>query len=1015
MITLAGGWQYQTKAKNFTSSMSFNEGVFLVPGSTIENSIGTEYTYQTGLTESNVKHLEKKYNFIGKLWLKKELTIDDYTPTNCYHLLIERAMWQTELWVNGCYIGKCDSLSTEHKFDITKSVSQRNELVFCIDNTDIHEINTTPSAYTEETQSIWNGLIGHCEIEVIPEINPKFQLHVDQSQKSVSLSCEYNRLTLDSEVNFFVRLKDGKKEIHYEAKALSNVGEVKIEYQFGDTQPWSEFSPKLYSVEYGLCIDGRNICSYRNEIGFRQWDTTGSQLKLNGGKVFLRGTIDCCIFPLTGYPPMDEAEWTRIFTKIIDYGLNHVRFHTWCPPEAAFAVADRLGLYLQVEAPIWLDDWMPFMLGDRPDHYSFFLEESLRIIRSYGHHPSFCIFSCGNEIRGNYDILREIIQALKVENPDILYTLTTNWDRNQDILDDLFIAQTVDKLPVRGQYNLDRMTETTTLEFSQAISQRSVPVISHEVGQYSVYPAVSEIKDYSGNLLPKNFWAIRDDLEEKKMISSSAQFTYCSGRLAFELYKDDIEAALRTDSMGGYQLLGLNDFTGQSTATVGVLDSFWKGKGITGCNEFKMFANSLVPLVLMERRIYSVDEMLTAKIKIANFRQKFGPVILAWELSDGRKVILQDEIYMNNLSIGLNAIAEPISIHFKQLITSNQQLTLTVKIKEQSTVIAENNWKIWVFNPKKAEKSEEVVVANRLSDDMLNEIIEGQNVLLMPNYEDIKDAEKTTFFPVFWSPVHFKSKSNCGLVIDKNHPIFAKFPTEEYSTYQWKPLVETGFSIPFSGLENNFKPIIQAIPNFFNNKKQFVLAEMMLGKGKILISSLALSDQNLVGKSFKSALIGYMMSDQFKPTYSLSKEQIIAWFNKTDKTEQRNDVAKLGKCTADSELSSFFSAENGIMDNLSNCWKPIDNLPGHWWEVELPKIMHISEIRLQLLSEGTYYYNISSSVDGQKYKMLINKTADTKKSRTVVDELDIELKFLRITYGDVSSGADIGHTLVSLY
>src|SRR5690606_34114296 len=72
-----------------------------------------------------------------------------------------------------------------------------------------------------------------------------------------------------------------------------------------------------------------------------------------------------------------------------------MRFHTWCPPEAAFQAADQLSFYLQVENPDWR-----FTVGKDAEVNRFLKEEADRILKTYGNHPSFIMFCEGNEMVG---------------------------------------------------------------------------------------------------------------------------------------------------------------------------------------------------------------------------------------------------------------------------------------------------------------------------------------------------------------------------------------------------------------------------------------------------------------------------------------------------------------------------------------------------------------------------------------------------------------------------------------
>lgn len=149
------------------------------------------------------------------------------------------------------------------------------------------------------------------------------------------------------------------------------------------------------------------------KFGMREFSRNQSDLLLNGNKVFLRGTLECCIFPLTGRPPMEPEGWKKVFLTAREWGLNHLRFHSWCPPEAAFQVADSLGFYLQVELPLW-----SVKVGEDSHTNDFLYAEADRILAEYGNHPSFCFFSLGNELQPDFEFLSRLLKHTKRTGPE---------------------------------------------------------------------------------------------------------------------------------------------------------------------------------------------------------------------------------------------------------------------------------------------------------------------------------------------------------------------------------------------------------------------------------------------------------------------------------------------------------------------------------------------------------------------------------------------------------------------
>ena len=134
---------------------------------------------------------------------------------------------------------------------------------------------------------------------------------------------------------------------------LTENKELQIEYPMGDDLLlWDEFNPNVYTMHLEL-ESAEGIFRRQIDFGMREFQTEGTRFTINGRPIFLRGTLECAIFPKTGYPSTDVDEWARIFNVIKAHGLNHMRFHSWCPPEAAFIAADKAGIYLQVECSGW--------------------------------------------------------------------------------------------------------------------------------------------------------------------------------------------------------------------------------------------------------------------------------------------------------------------------------------------------------------------------------------------------------------------------------------------------------------------------------------------------------------------------------------------------------------------------------------------------------------------------------------------------------------------------------------
>ena len=533
-----------------------------------------------------------------------------------------------------------------------------------------------------------------------------------------------------------------------------------------------------------------------------------------GGKpVFLRGKHDACVFPLTGHTPMDKASWVNYFQRCKEYGINHVRFHSWCPPEAAFAAADELGIYLLPELPFW-----GTLEGE--ELLAFLRKEGLNIVRTYGHHPSFAMFSLGNELWGEKAVMQELIAAFREEAPQILYTNGTNaflgWQGYVDGMD--FFATCRTRGEAYGEYHthvrssfafcdamdggiLNHFYPGTTRNFGEALEGVPMPVISHETGQFQSYPDYAQINKYTGPLAPYNLMEFRHRLDIAGMADQAAAFHRASLRWAFELYKADVEMCLRTPGLGGFQLLDIQDYPGQGSAYVGILDAFMDAKGGIDPAEWRQFCSELVPLAEFDKYCWTEDEVFHAHVKVANYTGE--------ELIDGEGEYDIDK----PISELLDTLKAPARIDLK----------LTARTAGHEGV---NSWPIWVYPADNKPDRSGITIVRKLDNAALKALKAGKKVLLMPS--DTTGTVGGLFQTDYWNYRMFKqicesngkpvSPGTLGILTDPAHPLFREFPTEEHTDWQWFPVLKASRPMILDALRG-YKPIVQVIDNVERNHR----------------------------------------------------------------------------------------------------------------------------------------------------------------------------------------------------
>jgi hypothetical protein len=570
---------------------------------------------------------------------------------------------------------------------------------------------------------------------------------------------------------------------------------------------------------------------------------------------------------------MEKKGWMKVFQTAKAYGLNHLRFHSWCPPKAAFDVADSMGFFLQVELPLW-----SLKVGEDPKTNQFLEQEARKISEEYGNHPSFVLWSLGNELQGDFQWLSRLLKHLKNTDNRHLYTTTTftfekghgTWPERDD---DYFITQYTKKGWVRGQGIFNSISPNFSADYSRAIDSLTVPLITHEIGQYSVYPNLKEICKYTGVLDPLNFKAIRNDLKRKGLLSLASSYTLASGKFSAGLYKEEIERALKTKGASGFELLDLHDFPGQGTALVGILDAFWDSKGLVTPEEHRMYCSEVVPLLRFQKAVYTSNERFKATVEAANFSgTEIQNVVPVWTITDQKgKKYFSGRLNARSLVIGNGIDLGTINLDLK---TITQAVQLTFELRLEGTSF-KNKWNFWVYPDSVKEEVEGVVFTTSVKEALLH-LEQGEKVLLNPDTSRIKGVEGR-FAPVFWSPVHFPDQpGTMGILCDPEHAALKNFPTDFYSGWQWWELITSSKTMILDSLPA-LDPIIRVIDNFFKNRKMANVVEAKVGKGKLVLCSIDLwhnLEKRPAAKQLRYSLEQYMGGPSFHPVVELNCDQL---------------------------------------------------------------------------------------------------------------------------------------------
>ena len=638
----------------------------------------------------------------------------------------------------------------------------------------------------------------------------------------------------------------------------------------------------------------------------------------SGRPAFLRGTVDCEAYPLTGFPPFDKETWRKNLGICKSFGINHIRFHSWCPPEAAFEVADELGMYFQVEASVWAT------LGDGKPVDQWVYDETERILDHYANHPSFCFMAHGNEPHGprHVEYLTKWVPYWQEREPRILFTAGANWPSlpENDYLNDA--APRIQAWEANLTSVINACEPSTDYDWSDYISrQYEKPLIAHEIGQWCVYPNFKEMDKYTGPLKPRNFEIFREILEQHGMGELAESFTLASGKLQNLCYKADIEAELRTPGVQGFQLLSLIDFPGQGSALTGALDVFYGEKGYAAPEDYLPFNSPLVPLARMKKLVYTAGEIFHADLELANFREQLFLPLVRWRLLRGSEILKEGELSVPVLDLGhplpLGSVEFPLDEP-----GAPAQLRFELQVAD-----AVNSWDIWVYPADNKIDTKGVLLTDRLDDKALKTLAAGGKVLLSLRQGSLAPAAggdiALGFSSIFWNTsfTNGQAPHTLGILCDPQHPALASFPTDYHSNYQWwDPVMHAGAirldvlaprdeaaaaafrtayvqdpDVPTSKLpvakdwarsaygpvppvaRADVQPIVRVIDDWYNNRPLALLLEAKVGGGSLLISGIdfhtGLSGRPASRQLLRS-LLDYMRSDAFAPTAELSTEAV---------------------------------------------------------------------------------------------------------------------------------------------
>lgn len=777
------------------------------------------------------------------------------------------------------------TISTPYVFEVTGLVKPGSQVELISDNSYPgwpHDAIVYSSAATDETQTNWNGVLGDLglrdeapvflrSVRVYPgEETLSVQVEVSAAQAyrgTLSLASP----ALAAPVERAIALEPGEHLFQLEELPLA-----------AGVRRWDEYEGNLYQLIAALSGSDEKTVRF----GVRTFGAKEGRLALNGRAFFLRGEANCAEFPEEGHPPMTVEAWRKVLEMYKSYGVNVMRFHSHCPPEAAFAAADELGMMMQPE----LSHWNPRTAFLDQESLDYYTAELRQILRCLANHPSFVMLTFGNELWTDEEGIRRIHSLLdmaRAQDSTRLYSWGSNvfyGTKGCDPESDFYTSTQYFTHMIRGTSALGENDpgrlpgfinnkypapgENYDASMAQLRQTYQKPVFSFEVGQFEILPDFDELQDFQGVSDPANYRIIQEKVRQQGLEPVWKRYVEATGELSRIGYRAEVEAAMNTDEMSGISLLQLQDFPGQGTALVGMMDSHLKPKPFAFARPeaFQAFFRDRLVLASLPRYTYQAGESFTGEFFLANYGKTELSAPLEYTLT-GPGVSLAGSLPARPCPAGKRTPLGAVTFQLPALEQA-QRLELRLAVGE-----VENTYPLWVYPPVEPRCPASVYETRSFDEKARQVLAQGGKVFLAPpaDKEHMPQSIGTQFTTDFWSVGTFPAQEgSMGQLIDTQHPIFQSFPTEYHANWQWWPMAsQRAFVLP-----RTIQAIVTEMDCYAYLRPMAQLFEARCGGGVILVSSMGLQDlqQYPEARALLHSLYQYMDSESFAPQQELPPE-----------------------------------------------------------------------------------------------------------------------------------------------
>jgi len=815
-------------------------------------------------------------NVVGCFLYKRKFTVNgaEFLAASSTFALVQLyiggAQNAVSAWINGRFLGRHEGYSSSFAFEIPQGILAEGEnmVTLAVSNTRLAGYRGRPvSGLTSRAANeCTGGIYGDVEIRIYED---------GLSDIWVSVAEDISFFTVHTEgalqIKKQIRILDGSKVLY---TAEIPEGESCAVISAEGFAKWSPDSPRRYVAE--VITEKQSMkCSY----GIRRLRAEGNKLYLNGEPYYFRGACEHCYHPFTVHPTRDKKYYRKVVRTLKELGFNSIRFHTYIPMAEYMEAADELGIIIEVETPnnTSYDEWK-------------------HIVRFVRHYTSPVLYSSGNEMLIDEDYIQHLRACAKLVHEEgnalfspmsalrgVEYVFVSTRESYGDCRVDVPFPHNPRRLSALGEfcdiynsYALGLTSYSSETGDSEILNTRNSiygkPLLSHEICINGTYCDLSLKDRYKGTRIGDTelFSSVERHLEDKGLLDRVPLYYRNSVAWQRLLRKHCFELVRRTETFAGYDFLGGIDTHWHTFGyCVGMMNEFYELKAGETVESIRRYNSDTVLMADLPHCLnIEAGSKITIPVWVSHFGKKLSRATLYLRVNAGEQVILRKEIWLKTIECGSLQELDQLDLHVPEC-DKPMKLSLYATLSGGNTD-AQNQWELYAF-PKpikapledKLEKKTVTVAEDMDATTLWQKLSIGESVLLLGPGPFASESI------IFQQAVAGRTNRHLATVIN-DHMLMEEFPHEGYCGWQFREMMNGGKAVILDIPKAPFAPMIEIASSYKNAKREALLFEYRVGKGKLLVCSLNLTEADPGACWLRSRLIAYVESDEFNPTLELT-------------------------------------------------------------------------------------------------------------------------------------------------